>query len=98
MGDETGVISVIPRSQGISPPVPTLIFHLVNNILLSALLHVSLQRDPDPFVFPVKAKTQLKKFPLLNSVSSAVALGPLVGAEMKEKITKHTHFLWKLLT
>jgi len=101
MGEETGVISVILSSQEIASPMSTLIIHLVNNISLSALPRVSLQTDPShpmlPSFFPVKAKTQLKKFLLLNSVSSPVALGPLVRAERKEKITKHAHFLCKLL-
>lgn len=87
-----GVISVIPSSQGISTPTSTLIIHL-ENILYCQLCHLFPHKGIPVtpryhLFFPVKAKTQFKKFWLLNSVSSAVALGPLARAEMGKNNNK----------
>lgn len=61
--------------------------------------YVSLQRDPShpalPFFFSVNAETQFKKFQLLNSLSSAVALRPPVRTEMNN-IAKHEQFAKKM--
>lgn len=47
------------------------------------------------FFFSVNAETQFKKFQLLNSLSSAVALRPPVRTEMNN-IAKHEQFAKKM--
>lgn len=84
------------------PPTSTLIIHLEKSILLSAF-QISLMfpykgipvTPHYHFFFSVNAETQFKKFQLLNSLSSAVALRPPVRTEMNN-IAKHEQFAKKM--
>lgn len=84
------------------PPTSTLIIHLEEYFIVCFpdFPYVSLQRDPSHpalpfFFFSVNAETQFKKFQLLNSLSSAVALRPPVRTEMNN-IAKHEQFAKKM--